>query len=122
MSDYEIDIEKRNCAFIENIIQGSYDDNGDILLKPDSFDFANWRNPQQYKTLRMPASQAIFLSMSIVALVATTAAAIFTQRSLTRINNPWRAKGMSQGDELIQVESGIAFLRTQSGVSAAPFI
>lgn len=93
MSQYEIDVEKRNCAFIDNIIEGSYDENGAIQMSPESFSFADWRNPQQYKKLKMPASQAIFLSLSIILCIAAAAAAIYTQRSLTRSkSSPWQGK------------------------------
>lgn len=121
MSTYEIDIEKRYCSFIENIINGVYDESGDILLKPDSFDFAEWRNPQQYKKLKMPASQAIYLSLSIIVCIAAAATAIFTRRSLTRTASPWRPKRMSP-NEISGVPSGIGMTRSQSGPGNAPLI
>jgi len=121
MSQYELDLEKRSCAFIENIISGSYDQSGDILLKPETFNFADWRNPRQYKKLKMPASQAVFLSLSIIVFIASAAAAIFTHRSLTRTSSPWRPKRMTP-DELVRAQSGIGFARSQSGPSDSPLV
>jgi hypothetical protein len=117
MSAYELDLEKRNCGFISNIIHGAYDENGNILLKADSFDFADWRNPQQYKKLKMPVGQAILLSLSIIAFVAAAAAAVFTHRSLTRSSNPWKLQQPMGNDELVErTDSGIGLARSQSGV------
>lgn len=121
MSQYELDIEKRYCAFIENIIYGAYDESGEILLQPESFDFSDWRNPRQYRKLKMPVGQAIFLSLSIILLIAAAAAAVFTHRSITRKNSPWRPKRMSN-DELEHTPSGIGLARSQSGPGASPLI
>jgi hypothetical protein len=121
MSDYELAVEQRTCSFIENIIYGAYDESGDILLKPESFDFADWQNPQQYKKLRMPADQAVFLSLSIIAFIATAAAAVFTHRSMTRTSSPWRPKRMSS-EELKRQPSGIGMARSRSGPTNAPLI
>jgi hypothetical protein len=120
MSQYELDLEARYCAFIENIIYGSYDESGEILLKPESFDFADWRNPKQYKTLRMAPSQAIGLSLSIILCIALLAAAAVTNRSLTRSSSPWKP---SRSDvSLSRQNSGIVLGRSRSGPGAAPLI
>lgn len=122
MSAYELDLEKRNCGFIGNIIHGAYDENGEIQLKANSFDFSDWRNPQQYKKLKMPVGQAILLSFSIIAFVAAAAAAVFTHRSLTRTSNPWKLKQLNGDEELQRTESGIALSRSQSASGVPPLI
>lgn len=122
MSSYELDLEKRNCGFIANIIHGAYDESGEILLKASAFDFSDWRNPQQYKKLKMPVGQAVFLSLSIIAFVASAAAAIFTHRSLTRASNPWKLNQADGEEGIPRTESGIALARSHSGVGVAPLI
>lgn len=122
MSTYEIDLEKRYCAFIANIIDGNYDENGDILLKPEQFNFADWKNPRQYKKLRMPADQAIYLSLSIIAFIATAAMAVFAHRSIRRSASPWRPKRGSPEEHIARKNSGIGFARSQSGPGNAPLI
>lgn len=122
MSAYELDLEKRNCGFIDNIIHGAYDESGEIVLKANTFDFSDWRNPQQYKKLKMPVGQAIFLSLSIIAFVAAAAAAVYTHRSLTRTSNPWKLKEYNDDEALTRTDSGIAFARSQSGVGVAPIL
>ena len=124
MSQYELDIEKRTCSFIENIIGGAYDESGEIMLTSEEFDFKDWRNPKQLKRLRMPAGQAVLLSVSIIAFVAAVAVAAFTQRSLRRGRkggDPWKEQGLSPA-ELSKTSSGIVVARSRSGPGSAPLI
>lgn len=121
MSAYELDLEKRNCAFIENIIYGAYDETGEIVLMADAFDFNDWRNPRQYKKLRMPPGQAIALAVSILVFMTAAATAIFTHRSLTRMSSPWRPKKMDPED-FGRAPSGIGIARSRSGPGIAPLI
>jgi len=119
MSQYEIDQEARYCAFIENIISGVFDESGEIMLKPEQFDFADWRNPHQYKKLRMSVGQAVGLSFSIILCVALLAAAAVTNRALTRQSTPWKPK---RELSLSRQNSGILMGRSRSGPGAAPLI
>ncbi len=119
MSQYEMDQESRYCAFIENIIYGSFDESGEIMLKPEQFDFADWRNPHQYKKLRMSVAQAVGLSMSIILCVALLATAAVTNRALTRQSTPWKPK---RDSSLSRQNSGIVMGRSRSGPGAAPLI
>ena len=114
MSTCELDLEKRACSFIENIIYGAYDESGEILLKPEAFNFAKWRNPQQYKKLKMPATQAVFLSLSIIAFVTAAASAILTHRSALRATTgrPWRPKRLTV-EKLSREPSGITSARSE---------
>lgn len=120
MSQYELDQESRYCSFIENIIYGAYDESGEIQLKPEQFDFADWQNPRQYKKLRMPVGQAVGLAMSIVLCVALLAAAAVTNRALTRPSTPW--KPSREDVALARQNSGIVMGRSRSGPGAAPLI
>lgn len=125
MSQYELDLEKRNCAFIDNILFGSYDEQGEILLHAESFDFNDWRNPHQYKKLRMPASQATLLSLSIILCVAMAAAACYTHRAIRRSSSPWkprRPEGARSVEELDRQSSGVAFARARSGPNTSLLI
>jgi hypothetical protein len=126
MDSMDTEFEQRYCNFIDNIVYGSYDESGEILLKPDSFDLSEWRNPEQYKKLRMPAGQAVGLAISATLVVALAALAFFTQRSLTRQSTPWRPKrasGVNMDEETPKrTSSGITMGRSQSGVNAAPLI
>lgn len=119
MSQYEMDQEARYCAFIENILYGAYDESGEILLSPEQFDFADWRNPHQYKKLRMSVGQAVGLSLSIILCVALLAAAAVTNRQLTRQSTPWKPK---RDSVLARQNSGIVMGRSRSGPGAAPLI
>jgi len=92
MEDEDAAMEKRYCSFIDNIAYGSYDEQGEITLKADSFDFSDWKNSDQYKKMSMPAGQAIGLALSILLFFALGALAFITQRSLTRRGTPWRPR------------------------------
>lgn len=126
MENLDVEYEQRYCNFIDNIVYGAYDESGEILLKPDTFDLSEWRNPEQYKKIRMPAGQAVGLALSATLVVALSALAFFTQRSLTRQSTPWRPKRASgvnmDAEEVKRTSSGIGMARSQSGVNAAPLI
>jgi hypothetical protein len=92
MEDEDAAYENRYCAFIDNIVYGSFDEQGEITLKADSFDFSDWKNSDQYKKMSMPAGQAIGLALSILLFFALGALAFITQRSLTRRGTPWRPR------------------------------
>jgi hypothetical protein len=125
MSQYELDIEKRTCSFIENIMDGAYDESGEILLSAGEFDFHDWRNPKQLKRIRMPAGQAVLLSASIIAFVAVLATAMYTHRSFSRGGkdggDPWKAQGLSPV-QLAKTSSGVVIARSRSGPGSAPLI
>jgi hypothetical protein len=107
MTVNELADEDRTCTFIDNIMGGSYDESGEITLKGNTFEFSDWKNPRQYGRLKMPASQAIALSFSIILCMALAAVAIAQTRSIKRggkvqDQNPWagnnffrRGKGSS---------------------------
>lgn len=103
MEEIDAAFEQRYCAFIDNIVYGTYDEMGDIKLKSDTFDFNDWRNPEQYKKMKMPASQAIGLALSILLTIALAAMAFVTQRSLTRKGTPWRPRRFKKS---VEVEQG----------------
>merc|ERR1711865_470449 len=64
MENIDAEFEQRYCNFIDNIVYGSYNEDGEIKLRADTFDLTDWRNPEQYKKLKMPAGQAIGLALS----------------------------------------------------------
>jgi len=99
MEEIDAAFEQRYCAFIDNIVYGTYDEMGEIKLKSDSFDFSDWKNPDQYKKVSMPASQAIGLAISCLVFIALAALAFVTQRSLTRRGTPWKPKRFQKGVE-----------------------
>jgi len=123
MSQYEIEVEQRTCSFIDNIINGAYDETGEIYLSSGSFDFHDWRNPKQLKRLRMPAGQAVLLSASIILFVFSLAMVIYTQRSFRRgkTTDPWKTEGLSPV-QLSRTTSGIMMARSRSGPGTAPLI
>jgi len=92
MEDMDASFEQRYCNFIDNIVYGTYDEMGEIKLKADTFDFQDWKNPDQYKKMKMPAGQAIGLALSVLLFVSLAALAFITQRSLTRRGTPWRPR------------------------------
>ncbi|KAL3914564.1 MAG: hypothetical protein SGARI_000057 [Bacillariaceae sp.] len=124
VDELDAEFEQRYCNFIDNIVYGAYDETGEVKLRPDSFDLADWRNPEQYKKIKMPAGQAVLLSLSVLAVVSLAALAFFTQRSLKRQSTPWRPKRAEIDME--RQASGIGMGRARSGpaVSAkeAPLI
>jgi len=110
MEDMDAEFEQRYCNFIDNIVYGTYDEMGEIKLKADTFDFSDWKNPDQYKKMKMPAGQAIGLALSILLFVALAALAFITQRSLTRKGTPWRPRRFKKSVEI------------PAGTSAPPLI
>jgi len=100
MEDIDAEYEQRYCNFIDNIVYGTYDEMGEIKLKADTFDFSDWKNPDQYKKMKMPAGQAIGLALSILLFVALAALAFITQRSLTRKGTPWRPRRFKKSVEM----------------------
>ena len=123
MSQYERDVEKRTCAFIENIIDGAYDESGEIFLSTGDFDFHDWRNPKQLKRVRMPAGQAVLLSASMIVFAALLATVVYTQRAFRRGKgvDPWAEQGLSPV-QLAKTTSGIVMARSRSGPGSAPLI
>lgn len=127
MDDLDVEYETRYCNFIDNIVYGAYDENGEILLKPETFDLSDWRNPSQYKKIKMPAGQAVGLSISVILVISLAALAFFTQRSLRRQSTPWRPKRLNvdsenQSSGVLRQSSGIVLGRSRSGAAGAPLI
>ena len=122
LSAQERSQEKRYCTFIDNIVSGSYDETGEVVLKNTEFDINDWRNIEQYKKIRMPADQAIMLSLSVILVFALLAAAIVTNRQLQRRSTPWRPKRVDDSTSLARQNSGIVMGRSRSGPGAAPLI
>lgn len=122
MTSQEKSREQRYCAFIDNIISGSFDESGEITLKNEEFDLNDWRNIEQYKKIRMPADQAIILALSVILVVALLAAAAVTNRQLTRRSTPWRPKPVADSADLSRQNSGIVMGRSRSGPGTAPLI
>ena len=121
MSQYELSLESRYCSFISNIISGSFNESGDVMLKAEQFNFQDWRNPRQYKKLRMSVGQAVGLSISIILCIALLATAAFTNRALTRQSTPWKPKRVPE-TALARQNSGIVMGRSRSGPGATPLI
>ena len=94
----ELAEEDRTCTFITNIMQGAYDENGEIITSTGTtFDFGEWKNPQQYGRLKLAADQAIALSLSIILCMALAAVACAETRSIRRGKkeySPWVPKRM----------------------------
>lgn len=87
----ELAEEERACTFIDNIMEGSFDEGGEIRLQWGTFDLADWKNPHQYRRLRMPTDQALLLTFSIILCITLAAAASVLQRAFKRKSNasPW---------------------------------
>jgi hypothetical protein len=124
-SDAEIEQETRNCAFINNIVFGTYDEKGEIQLTSPTFDFNDWKNPEQYRKVKLPASQAVGLALSVLLVVSLSATAIFMNRSLHRRDMPWRPRRFGRTldpDSLSRKQSGITMGRSRSGPGNTPLI
>lgn len=102
METMDAAFEQRYCNFIDNIVYGTYDEMGEITLKADTFDFSDWKNPDQYKKVKMPAGQAIGLALSILLTISLAALAFITQRSLTRKGSPWSLRRFKKGDKTVE--------------------
>eukprot|EP00751_Fragilariopsis_kerguelensis_P008814 CAMPEP_0170782852 /NCGR_PEP_ID=MMETSP0733-20121128/15150_1 /TAXON_ID=186038 /ORGANISM="Fragilariopsis kerguelensis, Strain L26-C5" /LENGTH=761 /DNA_ID=CAMNT_0011127379 /DNA_START=364 /DNA_END=2649 /DNA_ORIENTATION=+ len=126
MENLDAEFEQRYCNFVDNIVYGSYDESGEIKLRADSFDLSDWRNPEQYKKMKMPAGQAVGLALSILLVVALSALAFVTQRSLTRRSTPWKPKRLSKMDQdpsaIEQEDAGIYMGQSRSGPVDPPLI
>jgi len=126
MENLDVEFEQRYCNFVDNIVYGSYDESGEIKLRADSFDLSDWRNPEQYKKMKMPAGQAVGLALSILLVVALSALAFVTQRSLTRRSTPWKPKRLSKMDQdpstTEREDAGIYMGQSRSGPVDPPLI
>jgi len=126
MENLDAEFEQRYCNFVDNIVYGSYDESGEIKLRADSFDLSDWRNPEQYKKMKMPAGQAVGLALSILLVVALSALAFVTQRSLTRRSTPWKPKRLSKMDQdpstTERENAGIYMGQSRSGPVDPPLI
>mmetsp|Transcript_26025 Transcript_26025/g.54501 ORF Transcript_26025/g.54501 Transcript_26025/m.54501 type:complete len:397 (-) Transcript_26025:150-1340(-) len=121
METIDVEYEKRYCNFIDNIVYGTYNEGGDIKLKADTFDFNDWKNPEQYKKMQMPAGQAVGLALSILLVIALAALAFVTQRSLTRGGSPWQPRRFfNKQKDIERQQSGIVMGRSQSGIPNNP--
>lgn len=116
MTSSELLDEQNTCTFINNIMYGSYDESGEITLKPDTFDFADWRNPKQYKKVRLPAGQAVLLSLSIIFFLGMVGAVIAHHRMIRRNKSPWVPNRPPPSSPLDHKQSHIVLERDQSGV------
>eukprot|EP00536_Pseudo-nitzschia_multiseries_P017153 jgi/Psemu1/314066/fgenesh1_kg.1402_\ len=114
MDAIDIKYEQRYCNFIDNIVYGTYNEKGEIKLKAESFDFNDWRNPEQYKKMQMPVGQAVGLALSVLLVVALAALAFVTKRTITRGSSPWRPRRMQKNKDLERQESGITMGRSGS--------
>ena len=86
------------------------------MLKPESFDFNDWRNTEQYKKMKMPVGQALLLAFSMLLVIVLSAVAAYTRKSLTSHAQPWRPR---TGPEAVQrQDSGIGIGRSRSGPGA----
>ena len=126
-SETEIAQESLTCAFIDNIVYGTYDQQGDIVLTSPTFDFSDWKNPEQYRKVQLPAGQAIGLALSVLLVVCLSAVAIFMNRSLHRKDMPWRPRRFGRKvnmdtDEFSRKQSGITMGRSRSGPGNTPLI
>ena len=123
MEDLDMEFEQLYCNFIDNIVFGSYDELGEIKLRADSFDLRDWRNPEQYKKMKMPAGQAVGLALSILLVIALSTMAFVTQRTLVRRGStPWKPKRKSQKGSLDRQESGMEIGESPSGPINPPLI
>ena len=116
MEDVDAKFEQRYCNFIDNIVYGTYDEMGEINLKSETFDLSDWRNPDQYKKVQMPAGQAVGLALSVLLFIALAALAFVTQRTLTRRGTPWRPKRFFKKG-VDRQQSGIVMGRSTSGAA-----
>jgi len=121
MENMDAEFEQRYCNFIDNIVYGTYNEMGEIKLKADSFDFSDWRNPEQYKKMKMPAGQAIGLALSVLLVIALSALAFVTHRALTRRggrSTPWAPKFAPKRlfrKDVERQDSGIVTGRSSNG-------
>jgi hypothetical protein len=113
MTQNEQDRETSSCAFIDNIVYGAYNEQGEISMKGEEFDMNDWKNPAQYKKINMPASQAIGVASSLLLVIALAATAIFTRRSLVRQTDPWSIKRRHVDPDLLRENSSVDVERSR---------
>jgi hypothetical protein len=123
-TDRELEIEQKVCNFIDNIVYGAYNENGEITLESPMFNFRDWRNPEQYRQLKMPVGQAVGLAMSTLLMVCLIATVCLMQRTLSRgsDNMPWKPRRRFMNPDLSRQNSGIGMARSRSGPASAPLI
>ena len=121
----ELQNEQNTCNFIDNIVYGTYDEQGEILLTSPTFDIRDWQNPAQYRKLRIPAIQVIGLALSLILVISLFAMAVYTKRALRRkdsLTTPWRPRRYkaSEAPEITRSPSGITMVRSRSGNNSPP--
>jgi hypothetical protein len=94
-------VEERYCNFIDNIIYGSYDSSGDIVLGGGLFDITKWRN-SDYKQAKMTLGQAVLLTMSAFTCAVMIAVIVYMKKLVNRKHldklSPWMPKEITDLD------------------------
>ena len=76
------------CSYIESLVEGNYDEDGEIMLSNMVFDKSKWMDPRQY-TKVMSIGQIFGLIISISIFLSILSYSCYLHSKLTR-RRPWR--------------------------------
>ena len=111
------------CNFIGNLLSGSYDESGEIVIDANSwvFNSSNWRSQgeyrKQYNSLRVTGGQIAGIVITALACVVMWVWACCLHGSLSKRNISWRPRRGKHAydDDLTRQSSGILMGRSRSG-------
>jgi len=129
--------ENSVCNYIESLLAGDYNEDGEIVLEPDSwwyFNVSNWQSGSEYlkelSTIKS-MSQKSMKPWQIFAMITSVCGCLYMwiwacclHGSLSRKNIPWRPrrdKDTTPGD-ISRQNSGIVLGRSSSGQKTTPLI
>jgi hypothetical protein len=122
-SQQQSDNSEMVCNYIGNLLSGSYDETGEIVIDANSwvFNSSNWRAQgeylKQYNSLKVKGGQIAGLVITALACVVMWIWACCLHGSLSKKNISWRPRRGKHAydEELTRATSGIMMGRSRSG-------
>jgi hypothetical protein len=114
------------CSFIDSLVEGNYDEYGEIVLTSPLFDFNNWYQFSEYKKFvqrEVYPIQIVGLVVSAVLMVGLGIYAICLHRQIvhfvggTPLQKRKRERATQEASRLSRINSGITMMRSTSGSS-----
>ena len=117
------------CNFIESLVEGTYDEYGEIVLSGEKFELKKWKNINEYKKIGSTVSGGqVFGLIFSIGLVSTLAVySLYLHRKVMlrsyHLNRGKFNSGASvKAGKMSRVASGIGMMRSGSAGSVASSI
>jgi hypothetical protein len=115
--------EEQVCNFIDNIVSGTYDESGDIIIDSSKYNISDWRNKDQYINVlhaaqkEVTGGQVAGLVLSILGCSFLCMYACVLHSSLTKKGLQWKPRRGKYTDPtaISRQNSGIVLGRSRSG-------